>query len=605
MARRPQSGERSGVSIVAAIIVVLTLAAAATGAATLLIAERLMGDALDRATRDKAALASAAIAERVRAQLAPVEAQTAYLADRLSGQDVAAIGDEAILHWLQAALAGAPQVSSVALVDSDLTLWRAFQNRPEAPTRISNWSDDSAFAARIEQLRAGGAPVWGEPFYAETTGETLISHFAPFRDRDGADYTVIASVSLIDLSQFLATLGERMSGALFILHGDRAVLAHAAMAQSMLGRSDEQPLPRLAEFPDPTLAALWAARAAESADTGLVARNGALMLYQTIEGYGAPWRIGGHFPEETFAPHATEAPTLLIWGAALIGLAAIAAFAIGRGLSQPLSRLAEASQMIRDWKLDADPSLSRSVFREINLANDALHSAIVALRSLNLYLPKTLPQKIMSRDSPDTFTPEAHQVTVLFTDIAGFTSLSEGLPAAEVAKLLNDHFNLVAECVWREEGIVDKFIGDSVMAFWGGLRDDDRHARHACLAAARIARALAEDNARRREAGLRPILLRIGIHTGEVVAGNIGAQARANYTIIGDTVNTAKRLEALGRDYAAPEKDAVIVLSGETAAEIGDGFMLEDRGANVLYGRVGETRVFELLGVEDDAISMS
>src|SRR3546814_6000796 len=121
--------------------------------------------------------------------------------------------------------------------------------------------------------------------------------------------------------------------------------------------------------------------------------------------------------------------------------------------------------------------------------------------------------------------------------------MSERLTAQETADLLNEHFALVTACIEAEGGIVDKFIGDAVMAMWGAIKRDEDHAVHACAAVRAIGMAMAADNARRLMLG-KPILrMRVGIHSGPVVIGNIGAPGRINFTVVGDTVNTAQRLE--------------------------------------------------------------
>ena len=142
---------------------------------------------------------------------------------------------------------------------------------------------------------------------------------------------------------------------------------------------------------------------------------------------------------------------------------------------------------------------------------------------------------------------ERRDMTVMFTDIPGFTTLSEQLSATEVANLLNDHFTLVAGCVEAEEGTIDKYIGDSVMAFWGAPSKQPDHAARAIRAALAIAETVRADNAIRRTDGRQEVRIRIGIHSGPALAGNIGAPGRINYTLVGDTVNAANRIEQLGK----------------------------------------------------------
>jgi adenylate cyclase len=184
---------------------------------------------------------------------------------------------------------------------------------------------------------------------------------------------------------------------------------------------------------------------------------------------------------------------------------------------------------------------------------------------------------------------------VLFTDIVGFTEIAGRLPAPQLAEFLNRHFGLLAGCIDAEQGTVDKYIGDSVMAFWGAPAIQTDHAVRACRAAKAIAATLREDNERRSAKGLRPVRLRIGIHTGPAVVGNVGAPGRINYTLIGDTVNTAQRLEQLGKEIDTGADDVVVLISSETAACLDDTFSLQPLGEQELRGRSESLTVFRLL----------
>ena len=138
-------------------------------------------------------------------------------------------------------------------------------------------------------------------------------------------------------------------------------------------------------------------------------------------------------------------------------------------------------------------------------------------------------------------------VTVMFTDIAGYSTVSEGKGAAEIAALLNHHFAIVTREIEAEGGTVDKFIGDSVMAFWGAPEKQKNRAIRACRAALAIRGGIAADNKERADRAESPIRMRIGIHSGEATVGNVGTQDRINYTVIGDDVNVAQRLEQIGK----------------------------------------------------------
>ncbi|MYF87564.1 MAG: adenylate/guanylate cyclase domain-containing protein [Rhodospirillaceae bacterium] len=185
-------------------------------------------------------------------------------------------------------------------------------------------------------------------------------------------------------------------------------------------------------------------------------------------------------------------------------------------------------------------------------------------------------------------------ITVMFTDIAGFSSVSEDLSAPEVAALVNRHFEIVAGCIEAEDGTVDKFIGDSVMAFWGAPDAQPDAAGRACRAALAIADGIRAENVQRQAAGEAPLGIRIGIHSGSATVGNIGSPGRINYTIIGDAVNVGQRLEQLGKTLCPDGSETAILISGDTAAGLGPEFAPKPAGRHRVKGRAGEVDVFTL-----------
>jgi adenylate cyclase len=184
-------------------------------------------------------------------------------------------------------------------------------------------------------------------------------------------------------------------------------------------------------------------------------------------------------------------------------------------------------------------------------------------------------------------------LTVLFSDIRGFTSMSEQLPAEVVIRLLNEYLEAMAEVVFRHEGTIDKFIGDAVMAFWGAPVPVPDHARRAAETALDMCAELRTLNDRWAAAGIEQRLaIGVGIHTGEAIVGNIGSLTRKlDYTAIGDTVNLASRLEGLNKEY-----DTTILVSAATAAAAGGGYDMHDLGEVRVKGKEHGVGIYELRG---------
>ena len=189
---------------------------------------------------------------------------------------------------------------------------------------------------------------------------------------------------------------------------------------------------------------------------------------------------------------------------------------------------------------------------------------------------------------------EERVVTVLFTDIAGFTPLAENLSAQAIAEFLNHHFELIADCVEAEGGTIDKFIGDAVMAFWGAPEPQADHALRACRSARAIAACIATENRERQNRGAAPVKVRIGVHTGPVIVGNIGAPGRINYTVIGDTVNIAQRLEELAKELMTADDEVVALASEATLVGLDTVALAESVGRHMLRGRRVAIEVYRL-----------
>jgi adenylate cyclase len=182
---------------------------------------------------------------------------------------------------------------------------------------------------------------------------------------------------------------------------------------------------------------------------------------------------------------------------------------------------------------------------------------------------------------------ESLPVTVLFTDIRSFSTISEHMEAHALVSLLNEYFAEMVTIIMQEDGVVDKFIGDAIMAVFGAPVPKADDAERAVRAAVRMREALATLNEKLVERGTPPIRAGIGIHTGEVVAGNIGSEARMEYTVIGDAVNVASRLETATKDTGED-----ILVSEDTRAQVGEAFDFRPLGDIQVKGRQQPVRIY-------------
>jgi adenylate cyclase len=215
-------------------------------------------------------------------------------------------------------------------------------------------------------------------------------------------------------------------------------------------------------------------------------------------------------------------------------------------------------------------------------------------RMFGQYMSEAVINHLLEHPEKVQLGGERRQVTLFFSDLAGFTTISERLDPETVAGLLNDYLSAMTEIILDEEGTVDKFEGDAIMAFWGAPLDQPDQAFRACRAAVRQQAALAELNQRFAELDLPPLGMRIGLHTGEAIVGNLGSARRFDYTVIGDTVNLASRLEGLNKFYGSRT-----MASEATVIACDGGIEFRELDLVAVKGKEHAVRVFEVLGLTD------
>ncbi|MGC2518479.1 MAG: adenylate/guanylate cyclase domain-containing protein [Burkholderiales bacterium] len=211
-----------------------------------------------------------------------------------------------------------------------------------------------------------------------------------------------------------------------------------------------------------------------------------------------------------------------------------------------------------------------------------------AVRLFSRFLDPNVVKKIVDHgETIESLSGKTRQISILFSDIRGFTTLSETRPPQEIVSLLNRYFSRQVEVVFRHGGTLDKFIGDCIMAFWGAPLDDPRHAEHAVAAALEMEQVLKSFKEDLGEAG-RDFDVGIGIHSGTAVVGFIGAEQKLDYTAIGDAVNLASRIEGLTKDAGSR-----ILVSSDTVEACHNSFEFTSRGRYKVKGRAQEVELFE------------
>lgn len=262
-----------------------------------------------------------------------------------------------------------------------------------------------------------------------------------------------------------------------------------------------------------------------------------------------------------------------IGGLGLLAVAILVAIFVGRRLGRPMLALAKVASRVEVLDFSGAAGLPRGPVREINQAVGAVERMAGGLAWFETYLPRTLVRRLMAA-GPDVRLSEMRDVTVMFTDLESYSQFSLELPANDVVNYLNELLSRIGPIIEEGGGTIDKYIGDSVMAFWGAPDERSDHAAAACHVAMAIAREVEAFNVGRRAQGQHACRMRIGLHTGPVAVGNVGFDGRMDYTIIGQTVNVAQAIEQAGRGVVGI-REAVVLVSAATADGAGPAFAFE------------------------------
>jgi adenylate cyclase len=210
------------------------------------------------------------------------------------------------------------------------------------------------------------------------------------------------------------------------------------------------------------------------------------------------------------------------------------------------------------------------------------------------YVPPALVERLASDAGALTFGGERRTLSVLFSDLRGFTTFSESRTPEEVVAILQEYLTAMVEVVFRHRGTLDKFIGDSIMAFFGAPFDAADHAMRACRCAVEMSETLDRLNAGWQAAGRGTLQQGIGIATGEMLVGNFGAAQRFTYTVMGDTVNLGARLESLNKDYQTARH---IIISEDTYVQSRDQVVARPLGTVTVKGKLKPVEIYELVDI--------
>ncbi len=479
--------------------------------------------------------------------------------------------------------------------------------------------DDVLFRGRVlspDEFDAATQPWYRRAVDENGPGWSLVSHL-PNRDRAAIvtstplvinlDFAgVVAVVVELDrLSAFLAGLQVGKTGTVILL--DRNGRTVASTASAVLERQRRGEMPEFGTLVEghPMFAAVQAVlqggelsladlrETRQFQITGPEDGRNYFVTFSPLNFNG--WVVTTVIPASDFVASIERSAMALLIALSLLTviIAGIAIFLANRLLIAPLLQIAGQLKHIEEFHLDRVARVV-SPLRELDELSGVLFQMSRSLTSFQKYMPTELVRTLVSQGVEPR--PGGHQdlLTVMFTDVAGFTGLSEAL-GERVVPVLADYLEVVSGAVRSNRGTIDKFIGDGVMAFWGAPLPSESHAVDACATALECQRLLGLQRAEAERRGGTPLRVRVGINTGRMLVGNIGSSERLNYTVVGDAVNVASRLEALGEIYGVG-----IVIGGETRTAAGDAIIARRLDRVAVRGRTKGLAIYELLGMAAD-----
>jgi adenylate cyclase len=310
------------------------------------------------------------------------------------------------------------------------------------------------------------------------------------------------------------------------------------------------------------------------------------------DGFGFVTGVVGREDEFLGSARANLVLTALVGFLAIVA-AGVLAFLLSEKLAKPLKALSRDLEAIGQFQISEAPNTDSS-FREISVIVDSSERMKSALRSFGKYVPIDVVRELLAQKQDAMRGGKLRELTLFFSDIANFTAISENLSPEQIVEELGDYFELIANIIESEfGGTLDKFVGDGVVAFFGAPKEMPNHAELACRAALKIQAELFNLGTEHKRGERIVFRTRIGLHTGEVLVGNIGTPKRFAYSVIGDAANLTSRLEGLNKVYGTR-----ILASAETKRMAGSTiFQWRCIDRVSVLGRTQSTEIYELLGV--------
>jgi len=449
--------------------------------------------------------------------------------------------------------------------------------------------------------KAARDTYWSNPYKYASSSEIGITISSPYFDQNGVKIKVAgADITSTKLHDFLVEQSTKVEGDIVMFDSEQNIIA------TSFKDDFSQDVVKLGDFaPSPIVRKATNQYNYYAQTRGSIKdKRGDEHLYFFSnfpkDASSMNWRVLIIIPKEVILGKitATMYETIGISFVILLLFIGVVIYA-SKKLSHPIIEIANQIKSIEKLKLDIDIQ-DNSQVSEIRKAQSSLKSLQVALSSFIKYLPVELIKKLMIAGQEAKVDGEERELAIMFTDIENFTTLSEAMPPKEVALQLSEYFEVINRAICTTGGTTDKYIGDAVLAFWGAPQSVQEPCHKAMESALMVQRFTYELNERWRKRGKPIFKTRIGIHYGKSLVGNIGSNERLNYTIIGDSVNIASRLEGINKEYGT-----YLIFSQSVYDEIKQYYPIKYLDTLWLKGKTQSTKLYTIENMEHYATQKS
>ena len=418
--------------------------------------------------------------------------------------------------------------------------------------------------------------------------------------RNGQVIGVFAvDMTLKTLSRYLSDNRVTANSITIMADESGGVIAHPELERGLAQKGDELTQNRLDKLGDPRVMAALGERLRTGKDrfhfyAGADNTEYIGTFSPFPKDFRKPWEILIITPTDDFVGGIKATNRTLTYFCLLaFSLQLILIYWFSKSISRPMEELADDVSKIRAFRFDST-RLVKSRVAEIGHLANAVYLLTRALDSFTSYVPRSLVQQLIESGQGAKLGVESRYLTMFFTDLENFSTLSETEPSQQLLARVSDYFSCLTGSIEREHGTVDKYIGDAVMAFWGAPNRIEGHGYLACVAAVRAQRRMAVLNRDWAAQNMPPLKVRIGIHSDSVMVGNIGSAERVSYTVMGDGVNVAARLEGINK-----EMGTWVCVSHSIFRDAGERLWLRPIDLVNVKGRKGALLIYELLAIRD------